>query len=63
MYYISQMLQGKTLLKVLLMMPFCFVIFLFKKSFIDSIFVLVYREEIWDKLPKDNRQVTLLVFR
>ncbi|XP_015778768.1 PREDICTED: AN1-type zinc finger protein 4-like [Acropora digitifera] len=23
----------------------------------------VNREEIWDKLPKDNRQVTLLVFR
>ena len=22
-----------------------------------------FRDEIWDKLPKDNRQVTFLVFR
>ena len=39
----------------------CFCIILF--IWLMVIFLLVCREEIWDKLPKDNRQVTLLVFR
>ena len=39
----------------------CFCIILF--MWLMVIFLLVCREEIWDKLPKDNRQVTLLVFR